>query len=251
MRRNLAKRGYAGRRRSHGRRWQTLGLLAVFAAIFAGIGYMGYQVKRATPFGVAVTTHLTDVKTWFANRKNKLHNDIEKVKRIAAKKDPSEQQIHFEFYTALPNMGMRAADQLAENDVKPVVERKKISRSAKQVDVAQTSSEQADASAQTLAQAAHPVVNSEDLERDFANEVKQESYVVQLGAFQTFAAAERYRVALPQTGFTTRVVRAANAVKETYHVQLGPFTDKGRAKSAQAQLERKGINCFLHKIAES
>jgi len=60
------------------------------------------------------------VTHWFSERKQHLHQGIEKVKQMTKNQETTPEQIHFDFYTALPAMQMPASVATNENlDTQP------------------------------------------------------------------------------------------------------------------------------------
>lgn len=108
MRKDASKKRYSEKRAAKYRLrriiYLVLGLI-LLGSIGAGI----YHYKEQPYF--------VSLKKWFAERKNHLQTNMVKVKQLAANKEAPPEPIHFEFYTALPNM------HIERNTPKPPLEK--------------------------------------------------------------------------------------------------------------------------------
>ena len=92
-------------------------LIVTGASAMGGMGFYFYRTDRM-PFDGLVVSTVGQIKTWARDRKNNLQQGVVKVKQLAIKKPAEEPQIHFEFYTALPDMQMTAPEpEQSEGDI--------------------------------------------------------------------------------------------------------------------------------------
>lgn len=227
-------------------------LFALALVLFiGGVGVLGYQHGQSAPGIHLVSSYYSRITTWIAERRTHLvRGSFAKVKQLAAKEE-APPQIHFEFYTALPTMQVNADQPLTVASetpkvVTPVSPQKK------------TVLARADKSAGMQASKAmvspfvpavkSSVVNADELEQEFSAQIKQNTYIIQLGVFRTAVAAEHYRSTLAKAGFESTVVKTALTREKVYRVQLGPFSTKDQAAFAQRQIQKKGITGIVRKI---
>lgn len=232
MKRNFTKRKVSAKKitSSH---WRRVMGVTLFVAFFSGLGFLFFQYKKNT-LSSFFSSYFGQVENWIAARKNHLQkglaNDENKTKKkpVIAQKNPPPRPIHFEFYTALPNMQVDMPT--------PIVEMKK-------PEVVKTVAEKKKQTSKNIA-----VVSAEELEKELAEHFKQANYIVQLGVFRTSAAAYKYHKAMTEAGFQASVVPLRSAQKETYRVQLGPFFNKLEAKGAQLKLKKQGMDGIVLKL---
>ena len=125
MRRDFARRKLAARRVSPRRgRYRLYGVLATGVALVLIGAALGYRQVANAPWVVASVAH---VKTWLAERHQHLHQHMTQVKQLAANKPAAEPAIHFEFYTALPNMQVSRAEPLVQTATPPSIAPKVVS----------------------------------------------------------------------------------------------------------------------------
>jgi cell division protein FtsN len=225
MKKDVERKSYAIKQtasaKSTKRRWMlsSLVIITLCAAII-----ITSQYKKPSIVSAKLASYSMRIQNWIAERKNHLHQDIIKVQQIAANKNDNDQQIHFEFYTALPNMQVSVADLSARDD-----------RSAPKVVAVKKTVNTA-------------IINADQLERELNSEMKQSQYVVQLDVFKNAASAEQYRMTLSQAGLDANIVNAVIAGKNRFRVQVGPFGNKDQVRVAQRQMLKKGISGIVQKI---
>lgn len=77
-------------------------------------------------------------------------------------------------------------------------------------------------------------------------DTKKVFYRVQVGAFNEYANADRYRKSMNKVlGAECLVVKAIVNNKQIYRVQLGAFTEFENAKKYEFDLQRRGIAAFI------
>lgn len=86
-------------------------------------------------------------------------------------------------------------------------------------------------------------------EADPAPAQTQESYFLQVGAFQTEQEADNMKASLALLGLEAIVQTATIPGKGVWHrVRVGPFTDLGQINSAKADLAQNGFKADLIKV---
>ena len=96
-------------------------LFAVIALVFAGLVYLEYHYKVTSTRFPAVKAYVSRVTSWIAERKSHLHNELSKVKQLAATQNNASQEVHFEFYTALPKMQVTVPEITRQVAPKPAI----------------------------------------------------------------------------------------------------------------------------------
>lgn len=259
MKKDNAKRKFATKQSKSATRWKWLWtvLACVMAVFICGIGFFSYYPinpsMKSSLLSAKVSSYYAQANSWMTERKQRLHQNIEKVKQIAVNQKDANQDIHFEFYSALQNMQVNvpgtspaatisqsAANnnitKLAENAIKPSVK----------------------AASDNNNVVGQSIFNAEKLQLALKNEFHQidaqtaahenSHYVLQMGIFKNAAGAERMRASLVKSGFSVKVVKTALTGKEVYSVQIGPFITKNQAVLAQRQLQKKSVNGIVRKI---
>jgi len=139
-------------------------LSVVLVSLMSGLGFFVYQVRRQPDQFPLIASGVQRVADWVAARKTHMSEKLEKVGRMAANKEANnaEQQVHFEFYTALPNMQIVAMESETSEASVP----KKVSPIVPSV-----------------AKKVSPiVVSANDLERELSEQLsKQKSPVIRMG----------------------------------------------------------------------
>lgn len=171
----------------------------------------------------AIKSPFTSIKLWFSERKNHLKTSFVKVKKIAISEKKPALPVHFEFYTALPNMQVTVDSP------------ESVTQAVNQIHQAKP---------ETIANA---VTNAGELEQQFEQALAQSHYVIQLGVFTSAEAAERYKMLLKNKGFSVVVIRLTKK-KITYRVQLGPFLNKDQAYLTQHELQKQGFGGIVRKV---
>lgn len=251
MRRDFKRRSSVRSRHTDGDR-RPLYVAVGAALLLVGIaGFGTYQYKKQPERFVALSECYTKLTTWMTERKQHLNHSIKVVKQITMK-DETDQPVHFEFYTALPNMKVEVASNssLEETNKAPHTAPKKAETTLASV--------QSEVLAKTpVSEPAFKsklqVISADELEhqmsREFAAEVQtQTQYVVQLGVFHAADAAQKFRDALSHAGFDAVVSKAANKEKDAYRVQLGPYQNKTQALQAQRLLQKRGVTSIVRKV---
>jgi hypothetical protein len=90
----------------------------VYFSVFGLCGYglfFAYQHKEQSRYYPMLTAYVAQFSSWTKERKQHLQASLVKVKDMALIKKNAEQDIHFEFYTTLPNMQMSVADVVSSD----------------------------------------------------------------------------------------------------------------------------------------
>lgn len=75
-----------------------------------------------------------------------------------------------------------------------------------------------------------------------------EHYFLELAVFKTESEASQARLSLLLAGIEADVVKATSKDKSIYRLQHGDYTDKKIAKTAQLELQQKGISAVIRKV---
>jgi hypothetical protein len=113
MRRDFTKKNVAMKRTSEFARWLRILLIGVMVLLLTGIIFFAYQYPKGGPGSSVIASYSSRITHFIAAHKNHLHRNLVKVKQLTMNKNESEPQIHFEFYTALPNMHISASEASA------------------------------------------------------------------------------------------------------------------------------------------
>lgn len=83
-------------------------LVMVLTLFICGIALLAYQSKSTVS---GISSYYGQAVAWVTEHKQHLHQGLTKVKQLSAPQNDADQQIHFEFYTSLPNMSnMKVAE---------------------------------------------------------------------------------------------------------------------------------------------
>lgn len=143
--------------------------------------------------------------------------------------DLSTQTTRFDFYTLLPNMNMEM-----EMKVPDPIQENKIAQKPKTPTAKPKAKPKMQAKIQSLP----------------APLVLPSNFIVQVASFRSYNQAESLKAKLALKGFESKIQSISMRNNNIwYRVYLGPFDDKGNAKSIQSKLESKQkMNSFVLKI---
>lgn len=225
MRKDFAKRKYTTKKTSPFRwAWWSSGCALII--FFGALSYSFFQYKQGKLNSPSLVSHFASIENWVSARTQHLQKKpvselkVSKAKSVATAKHPYVQPVHFEFYTALPNMQVMMSD--------PVLAMKK-------------NDDTVVATKKVAALKGAVVVSAEELENELSKHIKQHAYVIQLAVFRNAKSADKYHQDLTEAGFDANIVTLKNAEKETYRVQLGPYLSKVEARNMQKKLQKQGV----------
>lgn len=264
MERNFTKPRLAARRTpSAETRWRFILWIGIIVAALITVGFCTYLYKTRTLQSIASISMFTQMGEWLEARKTHLQSNAPKpvLQQVATEENTTDSQIHFEFYNALPNMQVATADPIPKtiNPKPPVVApekevtKKPIAKPTSTPQIARvTAPVKPQPKVVRIAQQKPPkskarqtpfglIVSAEEIEREFADQLKQKQYIIQLGMFRDSDSAKRYRRALSRAGLNVTVVKVNEGRLRAYRIQQGPFLNVHRAKLAQKSLQKKGI----------
>lgn len=102
MRKDFAKKDFTKQvTHTTEKKWPWTLCIVVMVLFICLAGFFSYN---KSPTSSLLSSYVAHVKTWIAERKARLHHEVVKAKQVVVNKNDSEPEIHFEFYTALPNM---------------------------------------------------------------------------------------------------------------------------------------------------
>jgi cell division protein FtsN len=204
--------------------------------IFVGVVIADQYLQKSliSPFiPPIVSSYVEQMKSWVAERKNHLNKNLEKVKQVAVRKSEPAPPIHFEFYTALPNMQVPLPEM--EKNENPIVA---TANSGLPATISQIKKTATNISSNTI-------FDADRLQRALKEELQHDQYIIQLGVFKNASAAERYKSSLIASGLIVKVVNMTLGGKHAFCVQLGPYENKDEAKLVQHRLRQKNISGIL------
>lgn len=225
------KRKSSKKNSSHSKwRWVLIGSASIICCMVILVADLYREHSLISTFIPSnVSLYVEQMKSWIAERRNHLHKNLEKVKQVAVRKGDPSPPIHFEFYTALPNMQVPIPESAKseESVVAAANQSHKITPPIKKpsVNVANTT-----------------IFDADRLQRAFKEELNQNQYVIQLGIFKKASTAERFKLSLNQSGVSANLVHVTLAGDKAFCVQLGPYETKDQAKLMQHRLQQKKIN---------
>lgn len=224
-------------------RWLYMIVFSFVAVFTLGVVYFVYQPKQAAIASSGISSAYATVNNWMHERNHQIHQNIVKVKQLAVNNKAPHQEIHFEFYTALPNMRVTVPD---------------VDKRDATVRAVAVTSAPSDAPSLSQAVFAKKTQNpaaifdagklQNALREEFKAKIINQQYVIQMGVFKNVAGAEKFRQTCDSEGFTARVVKIAMAKGSGYSVQAGPFDSKNQAILVQRQLQKKSVNGIIRKI---
>jgi cell division protein FtsN len=226
MKRYTSKNGHHAKQLGGTSRWRFLALASAAMAIFLAISVVYYHY-HTHPEKYPLVAHLkSKVSDWLAERKQhiqvKLDKNLAKAKQIAKRVDP-EQPVHFEFYSVLPSMQITASQPVATQEAKKPAAKNPLADS-------------------------QLFLNQAELDKDFAESSKHQTYVIQVGLYSNAAGAEKIRRVLTEQGFEADVVKSYAGERAMYRVQLGPYEDKEQVQQAERQLQERKVTGIVKKI---
>lgn len=231
MRRNFSQKNYGRQRGTPPRRRAPI-LFVSLGILFSGAGLIAYEYKKHPEHFPVATANFSRFANWLSHKKPTAQ-EIEKTKSLAENEELTDNKIHFEFYTALPNMRIEPTKPAEDKTVAVA----KIEKSVPEVVTPKTTE-----SAQTS------IINPAELERDLSMQLAtKQPYVVQLGVFGNLEAANGYKQSLHRAGFNVEVVKIPSGNKVAYRVQFGPFDNKDQARIVQKQLQKKNVSALIRK----
>jgi len=194
-----------------------------------GATFLYVDQRKKNPL-LPVKSYVAYFKDWTAEHKNRINQNLEKVKRVAVN-DANSPPIHFEFYTALPNMQVKVSEPKDNVKEKIIITENKpvATKVLSEKNVITTSA----------------IFDDTKLQHAIEQELNQPRYMIQLGIFKSASSADQYRVSLNKSGLTAEVVKAPLSGHKAFSVQLGPYINKAQAKLMLRQLQQKNINAIL------
>lgn len=86
-------------------------VFALVAILLGSLLWFGYQYQSLSAQGThKMTAYVAQMQQWMTERKTRLHDKVDSVKKIVTHKLDPNPPIHFEFYTALPHMQIKLSD---------------------------------------------------------------------------------------------------------------------------------------------
>jgi len=165
------------------------------------IGALGYWVWRSY-----TSEHLSLKKSWSAK----------KAPLMAAKSNPEQPNVHFDFYNELPNVQM---NQLVES-----------------------------APADEISATKPPALVDMHTAKNLAAPIVAGAFIIDLGVYKTSSEASEQRISLLLSGCEAEVIKLTDATGDSFRIQRGPYVSEAEAKKLLGQLLRKGITGEIKKV---
>lgn len=215
-------------------------------------GFFSYN--KPSSFSPIISSSFSQLKFWVSECKRRFQQKVVKVKQAVVNKNPIEPDIHFEFYTALPNMQITAPPSYGQDKNHPnklnlssdfITHPAEMNKPVKEINnkIENTALKNEPSS---FLKPARPISNADQIEREWSAEfdkVKQSHYFIQLGVFKNKTAAERFRINLSHLRLVASIIPSVG--REVFRVEVGPYKNKERASMVKQQLEKKGINGII------
>jgi cell division septation protein DedD len=216
---------------------RQLGILVVFSLLFAA-GLVIFHHKIHPVDYRAFKASYARLNAWLHDRSAHFHEEINEAKARAERAERLD-DVHFEFYTALPAMQMKAPAML------PI----KSTAAITPLPATEVSSSSSQSVAHALLQ--KPFVNADEIEKEFAAKLQPNiNYILQLGIFRELKSAQALRANMMAAGLSPSIHQLGRGEKSLFRVQLGPYSSLSQAKNTAHQLQRKGFSVLLRKLNE-
>ncbi len=227
-------------------------LLTLFIAIFFGIficlaiGYFSLVAHKRLSFVAGnpkINSVIAKAVALLHYKKDGLNKE---AKRLNDNQENYTPQIHFDFYTELPNRELQVAEKVnnGKNTNGSVQYSVKLQSTLPLQTTTQESAQPQPKQEVQPVEATNEVQSSifkpEDISTQMATEINQQ-YVINLGVFETEEAANRLLDVLSSVGFQSQVIKANQGKSIIFRVQQGPFSSRELAKATQLRLKKRGI----------
>lgn len=198
--------------------------LSVVTISTAGFFYYRHSLQSNLPAKISMQTYFSQLTKPLINRQTK------RTASAASRIIPPEpkDKIQFEFYDALP------ATNLAD------AEAQKIKTQLIKTEIAVAA---LPASPTNIAN--KPITNAADLEKRFAQQLKKNPYIIQLGVYKNRQTAKTYQEKLAKAGIKVTLTAIKSGTTSRYRIQLGPYITIAHAKTAQQKLQSQGIQSLV------
>jgi len=218
MNRHFSRR--SSRVKQQDRSWLRVTFAFASVAVIISTSTVGYLYHREPKRFPSLMAFSARADVWWQERKTRIGDKLAKQQEnahkvvAAAKKRKSAdvEDVHFEFYTMLPNMNAPVATESSSSS-------------------------------------SGPIFNHDALEREFAQSIKT-AYVIQTGIYSNVAQADKTQQVLVQEGLASKVVKAYIDERLVYRVQVGPYEDKNQLTAAQSKLAELGIHATVRKSGD-
>jgi cell division protein FtsN len=285
MAKNYAKFVPPKSRSSRKKQWRTEVVVAVFLLCGGAIAFGSFLYVERAQEVMTSSDHSDSGPSVFAKFIALIHHKkattvdpkLASNKKAAAASSDQPPGVHFDFYNELPNMQMPADEQAGAMNTpspapraasqehaaaEPAPASELVVVEAKPVAPVVASAAPLPLPAKLMPAVPKPVVakaaapksparifNPDEVTDLLAAEHGVQRYVIQLGVFQSEAAANRLREAIVSVGFEAAIVKVTQGNHKIYHVQQGPYESAALAKSSQQRLEKRGIISVIQKVS--
>lgn len=211
MAKDYAKRAFTTTRTPQ-KKWRRIELFIIPVIVLGCL--LGYWVfAHKTEMMAENVTFLDRVTGLFKHKEALANHSMEDIKAVSTIKKSDD--VHFDFYSELPNMQMSAFPEMAESAPSKII---------------------------------IPKPNIHDPEASQTAKAKQAlKYIVRLGEFNDSVSASQHQLSLLLVGCDAEIVAIKTANKTLFRVQRGPFVEEAQAKQLQQRLLQKGVESTLVK----
>lgn len=215
----------------------------VLVSVIGYIWFTHFENKK-----VSHENWLTRIKT-FGHRNKIIKTHTASANNIATQ---PESDIHFDFYTQLPNQKILLPTDYKDANTSPLA----TARANHNKKVDQSLIDEALVSAQgmktkvminsSLSQDSRTVSSSQ---KAFPSKTpEQAQYVLSFGQFKSAAEAGQLRISLLLADCEAEIVELHSKRGKIFRVQKGPFMNPSLAKQTQQQFFKKGVTSELQKV---
>jgi hypothetical protein len=117
MKKAYTRKNIAAKRKSplraRMRRYEVVWLV-LFGVLIGSVAFFSYRYVKKHDTHSLTPAYFSELSTWLAKRRNQIPHELEdkKLEDESSKEAATPEPIHFEFYTALPNMQLEANQEV-------------------------------------------------------------------------------------------------------------------------------------------
>jgi cell division septation protein DedD len=239
------------------KQWHAEIILPAFLLLAGALAGGCYYYQKGHPAteaqGQGIQGFATKVASFFSHHKK---DALHLKKTLAANGEEQPPTVHFDFYSQLPSMqvtipeeGGQPTLQEAAKPISAPVLAKLESPHQEVIPVVSQAPAAPTPASKMAAPNADEVSTLLEAEGQPVQYIKTttQTYVIELGVFDSRQAAALLADALSGVGFKVAIVKINRNGQKMYGVQQGPFKNLDVAKSTQQRLQKRGIVGEIHK----
>lgn len=223
------------------RKWIIICFIIMLAL---ATGFYIWKAKTSDSVSAGFSSLSKRMHFWLTERKTRLNQNLSQVKQLTANNQNANQEIHFEFYTTLPNMRVPVPQVEKTETTRPVIVMNNQATpedKIKVIKIAEIKNFNTD-----------NLFDQDKLQQSLKEEFNaaeiKDQYIVQIGVFKNAVSAEQLKQSFANAGFATRIIKINMNSGKAYSVQAGPFQKREQALFAQRELKTKNINGIIRKL---